>query len=225
MIDDERADFPPPPDDDGDGSFFAEDLFHDLDGPPPLAPDIQWILRETQPGRRAGKSYKPDPTGQHRAVKVTDYKSGSEFIAAYRMVGTQYDLYCLLRELAPDPKASLVRGNVRTGSRNYVRHNPTGLIGYRVNRRTAARHADGCFEPQQRRLQMADLDGIQLPADMSVVVDPQACVLWVVEHLFPPEFRDVDLVYQLSVSAGLSKPDDQLSAHIWFFTDRPFSDE
>ena len=72
---------------------------------------------------------------------------------------------------------------------------------------------------------MVDLDGVQLPEGMSTIADPPACILWAIESLFPPEFRDLDFVYQLSPSAGLTKDDNQLNANLWFFTDRPFSDE
>jgi len=61
---------------------------------------------------------------------------------------------------------------------------------------------------------MLDLDGVPLPAEMSVIIDPEACVIWAVEHLLPPEFQDVSFVYQLSSSAGLTKHDNQLNVHL-----------
>ena len=78
---------------------------------------------------------------------------------------------------------------------------------------------------EERQLQMLDLDGVPLPAGMSVIIDPQGCIEWAVDNRLPPEFRDVDFVYQLSSSAGLTKADDQLNVHLWFFTNRPYWDE
>jgi hypothetical protein len=72
---------------------------------------------------------------------------------------------------------------------------------------------------------MLDLDGISLPPGYSVIAEPEACVEWAVQHLLPPEFREASFVYQLSSSAGLTKADDHLNVHLWFFTDRPFWDE
>jgi hypothetical protein len=71
---------------------------------------------------------------------------------------------------------------------------------------------------------MLDFDGVPLPDGMSVIVDPEACIYWVVDHLLPPEFKQADFVYQLSNSAGLTKPENQLHVHLWFFTDRPYWD-
>ena len=132
----------------------------------------------------------------------------------------------MLKGLAPDPTAFLVRGKLAAGVGQWGRHRATGELGYQTVRRTVARHGpNGAFEPQRRRMLMLDLDGIQLPAGMSIVTDPAACIRWAVENLLPAEFRDVDYVYQLSSSAGLTKADDQLNVHLWFFTDRPFEDE
>lgn len=85
------------------------------------------------------------------------------------------------------------------------------------------RHEDGAVIDVDRQLQMLDLDGVALPAGMSVVDDPEPCVVWAVDNLLPPEFREASFVYQMSCSAGMTKPDDTLSAHVWFFTDRPHS--
>jgi hypothetical protein len=69
-----------------------------------------------------------------------------------------------------------------------------------------------------RHLQMLDLDGVPLPQEMSVVADPEACVKWAVDQLLPPEFREASFVYQLSSSAGLTKRDNELNVHLWFYT-------
>ena len=72
---------------------------------------------------------------------------------------------------------------------------------------------------------MIDLDGITLPSGFNVVADPAKCVRWAIAELLPPEFYDASFIYQLSSSAGLTKADDELSVHLWLFTERPYWDE
>jgi hypothetical protein len=70
---------------------------------------------------------------------------------------------------------------------------------------------------------MLDFDGVPIPLDMSVVVDPEGCIKWAVDNLLPPEFADASFIYQLSASAGLTKLDNELNVHLWFFTNREYS--
>ena len=72
---------------------------------------------------------------------------------------------------------------------------------------------------------MLDLDGVPLPNEMSVVTDPETCVEWAVNHLLPPEFSKASFVYQLSSSAGLTKRENELNVHLWFFTEQDYSNE
>jgi hypothetical protein len=75
-------------------------------------PEVQWILRDIEKGRRSGKSYRPDPTGQRHAIKNTDYKSGETFFTNSVIIKSLEDVYELLKTLAPDPRAFLVRGKL-----------------------------------------------------------------------------------------------------------------
>jgi hypothetical protein len=70
---------------------------------------------------------------------------------------------------------------------------------------------------------MLDFDGVSLPEHMSIVDDPEACVKWAVDNLLPPEFADASFIYQLSSSAGLTKRDNELNVHLWFFTNREYA--
>ena len=72
---------------------------------------------------------------------------------------------------------------------------------------------------------MLDLDEVSLRDAMSVVSDPEVCVKWAVDHLLPPEFGDVSFVYQLSSSAGLTKLENELNVHLWFITERSYSND
>ena len=160
---------------------------------------------------RAGKSYRPDPIGERRAVKAADYKSGSIFLSADHLVEDLAEFFELLKELSTDPYAFIIRGvRANWGGGETKKHRLTNKTGVVVYRRAEKIHGtEGYFmEWPFRHLQMLDLDGVPLPEEMSVIADPEACVGWAVEQLLPPEFGDTDFVYQLSSSAGLTKKDD-----------------
>jgi hypothetical protein len=224
--------------DEGDDAVDITSLFDDLSaffddlGPGNKRPDdyvgpeIQTILQTLENGCRAGKSYRPDPSGRRRAVKAADYKAGTKFFATTPIIEGLEDLYWLLVELASDPTAFLVRGVMPQWAGTPRRLKRTGEYGHETVRRLVSIHGyAGAFEGVPRQLLMIDLDGIPLPAGFNVVNDPEACVTWAVDNLLPPEFADASFVYQLSSSAGLTKADDELSVHLWFFTERPFWDE
>ena len=102
----------------------------------------------------------------------------------------------------------------------------TKKIGYVVYRRSVTVHGtDGYFLEWDRQLQMLDLDGLSLPAELSVVADPEACVKWAIDHLLPPEFGNASFVYQLSSSAALTKLDNELNVHLWFITDQRYGND
>jgi hypothetical protein len=133
------------------------------------------------------------------------------------------DVLDLLKSLSTDPCAFLVRGVWEDCAGEPGRQ--TEMPGVVVYRRSVAIHGDqGYFRGEAHQLQMLDLDGVPLRDEMSVVSDPEKCIKWAVDHLLPPEFRDASLVYQLSSSAGLTKRDNELNVHLWFFTNREYWD-
>jgi hypothetical protein len=50
-------------------------------------PELLWILRAPGGSFRAGKSYRPDPTGSRTAVKAADYKLGAVFLCTTSLSG------------------------------------------------------------------------------------------------------------------------------------------
>jgi hypothetical protein len=219
--------------DEGTDEVDVAAFFGDLGpGPEPRRPkdypgfELQWVLQTLERGCRAGKSYRPDPSGKRTAIKAADYRSGEQFFATSHSLEGVDDLYCLLQRFAPDPTALLVRGTLPQWAGTDRRLKRTGEYGYQVVRRLVSLHGyRGAFEGVRRQLLMIDLDGMLLPAGFSVIKDPEACITWAIENLLPYEFRDASFIYQLSSSAGLTKADDELNVHLWFFTDRPFWDE
>ena len=168
--------------------------------------EIQSILRAPGGRHKAGKSYRPDPTGARRAVKVDDYKLGSVFLHNSVVIDSLEGLFELLKYLSIDPCSFLIRGILEDCAGRPGRHPVTAIPGVVVHRRSVTIHGDqGYFRDEAHQLHMLDLDGVPLPDDMSVVADPEPCIKWAVDHLLPPEFAEASFVYQLSSSAGLTK--------------------
>src|SRR3984893_18140073 len=187
--------------------------------------EIQSILRAPGGRYKAGKSYRPDPTKARRAVKVDDYKIVSVFLHNSVVIDCLEDVFDLLKSLSTDPCAFLIRGFLEDCVGRPARHRATGIVGDIVYRRSVTIYGDqGYFRDEAHQLQMLDLDGVPLPDDMSVVADPEAGIKWAVDHLLPPEFAEASFVYQLSSSAGLTKRDNELNVHLWFFTNREYWD-
>jgi hypothetical protein len=136
------------------------------------------------------------------------------------------EVFTLLQKLSTDPSKFVVRGYLSDQADEMRQHLITGETGYLVRRRTVRHHGiGGHLSEVSRQLQMLDLDGVRLPEDMSVVVDPEACVKWAVDHLLPSEFAEASFIYQLSASAGLTKLDNELNVHLWLFTNREYGNQ
>jgi hypothetical protein len=132
----------------------------------------------------------------------------------------------LLKVLSTDDRKFVVRGALAEWADNVRQDRVTKESGYLVKRRSVRRHGyHGYFKEVDRQLQMLDLDGVPLPGEMSVITDPMVCINWAVDHLLPPEFGQASFVYQLSASAGLTKRDNELNVHLWFFTNREYANE
>jgi hypothetical protein len=184
------------------------------------------VLRTLGARDRAGKSYRPDPSGLHRAVKVDDYSLGAQFLCRLVYFESLEEVFELLKELSADPCKFVVRGVLSDNADDYRLLKVTNERGYLVRRRSVKHHGyNGHFRDVSRQLQMLDLDGVPLPDEMSVVADPEACIKWAVDNLFPSEFRETSFVYQLSSSAGLTKHDNELNVHLWFFTNWDYANE
>src|SRR5262249_7044268 len=120
----------------------------------------------------------------------------------------------------------VIRGHLADEVYERRQHRITKEVGYLVKRRAVRIHGlEGYFTDVSRQLQMLDFDGVPLPNNMSIVDDPEACVEWAVDNLLPPEFRDASFIYQLSASAALTKLDNELNVHLWFFTNKEYASE
>ena len=172
---------------------------------------------------KAGKSYRPDPSGVRRAVKVDDYASGTNFLCQVLWIEGLEQVFAILQDISKDPHKFVIR-HLSDEVHEQRKHLTTKEIGYLVKRRASRIHGlEGYFTDELRQLQMLDFDGVALPDDMSIIVDPEGCINWAVDNLLPPEFADASFIYQLSASAGLTKLDNELNVHLWFFTNCEYS--
>jgi hypothetical protein len=206
---------------------FDDDCY-ESDGPNDFAGfELLRVLRTSRGRDRAGKSYRPDSSGSRHAIKASDYKLGEVFLANAYAVDSFEDFYEYLQEWSTDQTGFIVRGHFANfwgfPQRTHLITKRTGYVVYRRSMKTHG--ADGYFDEYPRKLQMLDLDGMPLPEDLSVTRNPEECVKWAVDHLLPPEFRQASFIYQLSSSAGLSKLDNELNAHLWFITDESYGND
>jgi|GEM_PF-4077558 len=72
------------------------------------------------------------------------------------------------------------------------------------------------------RYALFDFDNIEMPEGLSLRKDKIPAFEFLISKL-PPEYHNVSYHWQLSSSAGMSK-ESKLSAHIWFYFNRPVSD-
>jgi hypothetical protein len=132
---------------------------------------------------KAGKSYRPDPSGLRRAVKVDDYTSGVAFLCQVWWIDGLDDVFALLQRISKDPCKFVIRGHLPDEVHERRQNRITKEVGYFVKRRAVRIHGlEGCFTDVSRQLQMLDFDGVPLPENMSIVDDPEACVKWAVDR-------------------------------------------
>ena len=118
-----------------------------------------------------------------------------------------------LRELAGvlaslDPREFVIRGAIHDDKRDTQ------------NLQRTLTNFGGTRGATSRQWAMLDFDKIPLPPGEDLFCAPVDAVEWVIYEHLPPAFHDVDFFYQLSSSCGLNGS-DTISAHIWFWLDRP----
>src|ERR1700724_2082942 len=74
---------------------------------------------------KAGKSYRPDPSGLRRAIKVDDYSSGKHFLCTSFLIEGLEDIFDLLKHLSTNPYKFVVRGVLSEYSDVYRQHKIT----------------------------------------------------------------------------------------------------
>ena len=132
------------------------------------------------------------------------FSAGTYFSVHERAVASFVELAVLLERISRDPRAAVVRGQLRPG-----------VDCARVRRLSdRAEHGDAVtFEPRARRWIGLDIDGVPEPPCLTFAAEPEAGV----EHvlgLLPEPFADASCWWQATSSAGI-KPG--IRCRLWFW--------
>lgn len=120
------------------------------------------------------------------------------------------DLYDVLRWLNDQPRSCVIRGGLV---------DQTNTSNVRRRYLAATGKPDPAFKSVDRNWVCIDFDKVMAVRGLDTAAER---IDWLVS-LLPDCFQKVSYVYQWSSSAGL-RGWDELSAHIWFMLDRPYSD-
>jgi len=123
----------------------------------------------------------------------------------------------LLIDLEKDPHRAIIRGipadDVHTEK----------LIRRKLRRSNTAEPNEAPFLDHAASWIMIDVDKLLLPEGLNLLQVPLCAIEFAVQQL-PPEFHETSYHWQLSASAGL-KESNTLSAHLYFWLDRPIPNE
>ena len=147
-------------------------------------------------------------------VKVRDYDAGMWFSYDKLLVENIFELSQLLTYIEYRQDTFIVRGQLIQG------------FDPKCCRRILNVQEDGSppqFEdvPGGIHWLSVDCDKIPLPPVINAVTNPEAAIRYLLS-LLPPILQGVTVHWQLSCSFGLLGS-DTISAHLWFWSDRPLS--
>jgi hypothetical protein len=162
----------------------------------------------------ATKSWIPGPDGKPTKL---DFDAGTWFRVQQRPVADIFVLARLLERLERRSDIFIIRGipAPNTDLAQPVRRMklPDKSAGGK------AWFIEGAGQPWV----LIDIDKLPVPPGIDPVSDPERAITYLVEHALPPELRDVTFVWQWSSSTGMQGA-GLLSAHLWFWLDRPMSE-
>jgi hypothetical protein len=165
--------------------------------------DTLVVLTETS-GRRATKLLRRDANG---VWLKEDYDSLSSFTWQQVPVADIRELHAALTELRTATSSIVIRGAPHDGLEGTVRRKLDSFGGTRGS--------------TPRQWVMLDFDKLPMPAFIDLADDPQGAIEWLIAEHLPDCWQDVSCVWELSASAGTTA--DAISAHLWFYIDRPIS--
>ena len=125
---------------------------------------------------------------------------GKEFNVIKEPVSNLQNLSKVLQKLENDPTQTIIRGSLAEGKTNSVPRNK------------------GTFTATPRQWCMIDIDSLAWDGDIN---DQQAMLSHANQQL-PAEFQSVDCWYHFSSSMGIKAG---IRVHLWFWLDRPCSDD
>ena len=128
------------------------------------------------------------------------FSTGKLFNVSEEPVSDLKSLSALLQRLENDPKHTVIRGSLPENKSSQVPRNKETFIAL------------------SRQWCMIDIDSLSWDGDLS---DQRAMVSYAIQQL-PAEFQATDCWYHLSSSMGIKSG---IRVHLWFWLDRPCSDD
>lgn len=138
------------------------------------------------------------------------------FKALREPVGGFWDLAAVLTKLVAEKDRFVIRGEPRPGI-------DTRFPVRRLKYDGSVSPATFRSSPKGQHWVCMDFDKVPCPAGIDPVAAPQDALLFL-SYLLPEGFHDVSFWWQWSSSAGLDGW-KTLSAHLWFWLDRPATDD
>ena len=129
-----------------------------------------------------------------------NFNPGTTFTASEVAIKDLEGLAAVLRSLEAEPTKTIIRGSSISGA--------TGLVNRTKDQ----------FKPAKHQWCMIDIDSLDWDGDNK---DQQAILAHAIKQL-PAEFQSADCYYHFSSSMGI-KPG--IRVHLWFWLDRPCSDD
>ena len=125
---------------------------------------------------------------------------GKDFNVTEEPVSDLQGLSKVLQRLENDPTQTIIKGSLAEGKTNPVPRNK------------------GTFTATPRQWCMIDIDSLDWDGD---IYDQQAMLTHAIQQL-PADFQSVDYWYHFSSSMGIKAG---IRVHLWFWLDRPCSDD
>lgn len=173
---------------------------------------VLWV----QKGYSATKTITPGANGEPPQVRA--FNAGFGFDVKEQIpIRSLADLSLALSCLEHEPMAFVVRGAPVAGldlSKPVHRRGSDAGESFQGNFRTPS---------QGWQFVMLDFDKVALPSRMTLTPRTVSKVMAYLVKQLPQEFRDASYHWQLSSSAGLFDA-SKVSAHLWFWLDRPVAD-
>lgn len=152
------------------------------------------------------KRWQPDGT-------VTPYGEGKHFKTQERPLDNIADLSALLSKLEKAPRSCVIRGKYR-GEAFSKATEPEHKPGLALRRL-------GVHDDAPHHWLLIDVDNF-VPIGADPVLEPIAAIAEYIGTL-PEAFRSASYHWQLSNSAGLPKNRGKLKAHLWFWSETPYT--
>lgn len=183
----------------------------DMQPPTHVSADSLTILT-CQGNKRATKKFVVKEDG---LIGKAPFSAGIFFTHEEKSISCLEDLGNILESLLDNPKQFVIRGAVKESAEQIVQrklHEP-----------------GAAFNPAPRRYVMLDIDKQPCPAYFDAAKNPKEIVKWALEML-PAPFRKASCYYKFSSSQNVPErigtvPPQEISMHLWFWCDRPVSDE